>query len=142
MRPRKRILCAIENEQDLSICRFMLETNGYRALMASTIQQTIEVFANDYVDLVLVKFALAEDGDRLIVRLKQIEPHIPMILLADQRQVTSDICHADANIRRQCSAAELLERLKVMCTRKRGQRKGTSRPVQSVQPVVDVELSA
>ena len=108
MRSRKRILCAIENEQDLSICRFMLETNGYRALMASTIQQTIEVFANDYVDLVLVKFALAED----------------------------------ANIRRQCSAAELLERLKVMCTRKRGQRKGTSRPVQSVQPVVDVELSA
>ena len=55
--------------------------------------------------------------------LKQVEPHIPMILLADQRQVTSDICHADANIRRQCSVAELLERLKVMCTRKRAQKK-------------------
>ena len=35
MRPKKVILCVDDNEQDLSVLKFMLSTNGYRVLSAS-----------------------------------------------------------------------------------------------------------
>ena len=34
MRPKKVILCVDDNEQELSVLKFMLTTNGYRVLSA------------------------------------------------------------------------------------------------------------
>ena len=34
MRPKKTILCVDDNEQALSVRKFMLETRGYRVLTA------------------------------------------------------------------------------------------------------------
>ncbi len=36
MRPKKVILCVDDNEQELSVLKFMLTTNGYRVLAAKT----------------------------------------------------------------------------------------------------------
>ncbi len=35
MRPKKVILCVDDNEQELSVLKFMLVTNGYRVLAAT-----------------------------------------------------------------------------------------------------------
>jgi len=35
MRPKKVILCVDDNEQDLSVLKFMLVTNGYRVVAAT-----------------------------------------------------------------------------------------------------------
>src|SRR5208337_1952812 len=53
MRPKKVILCVDDNEQELSVLKFMLATNGYRVVSASTGQEAIGIFAEIQVDLVL-----------------------------------------------------------------------------------------
>ena len=42
MRPRKTILCVEDNEQVLSVRKFLLETRGYRVLAMSTAAEALE----------------------------------------------------------------------------------------------------
>ena len=133
MRPKKVILCVDDNEQELSVLKFMLSTNGYRVVSASTGQEAIGIFTATTVDLVLADFAMPQmDGSQLVSRLKQIASHVPMILLGDPQKMGSDIHPADALLaKKNCSAQELLERIKVISARKRGPRKGSIRVVQT-----------
>jgi CheY-like chemotaxis protein len=137
MRPKKVILCVDDNEQELSVLKFMLSTNGYRVVSASTGQEAIGIFAATTVDLVLADFAMPQmDGCQLVSRLKQIASHVPMILLGDPQKMGSEMHAADALLaKKSCSAQELLERIKLISARKRGPRKGSMRMAQ-------VELAA
>lgn len=129
MRPKKIILCVDDNEQELSVLAFMLATNGYRVLSALNAQEAIGMFAETAVDLVLSDFAMPQmNGDQLVHRLKQLAPHVPMILLGDPQKMGSDIHSADALLtKKNCTSQELLERIKTMSARKRGPRKGSVR---------------
>lgn len=129
MRPKKVILVVDDNEQDLSVLKFMLETNGYRVVSGSTGQEAISVFAEIQVDLVLADYAMPQmNGNQLVSRLKQMAPHVPMILLGDPQKTAGEIHAADALLgKKTCTSQELLERIKVMSARKRGPRKGTQR---------------
>lgn len=130
MRPKKVILCVDDNEQDLSVLRFMLSTNGYRVLAASNGQEAIAAFASaPQIDLVLADANMPHmSGGQIVERLKRMAAHVPMILLGDAPAVTGEIHAADAMLaRKNCSTQELLERIKVMSARKRGPRKGTQR---------------
>ncbi|MDE3147989.1 MAG: response regulator [Acidobacteriota bacterium] len=129
MRPKKVILCVDDNEQELSVLKFMLATNGYRVLSACTGQEAISVFLANSVDLVLAdSFMPQMNGKQLVDRLKQIAAHVPMILLGDPRASGGEIHAADALLaKKSCSSQELLERIKIMSARKRGPRKGTQR---------------
>jgi two-component system response regulator CpxR len=69
MRPKKVILCVDDNEQDLSVLKFMLSTNGYRVLAATNGAEAISIFGDNLVDLVLADFAMPQmTGDQLIRR--------------------------------------------------------------------------
>ena len=129
MRPKKVILCVDDNEQDLSVLKFMLATNGYRVVSATNGHEAIEAFAEIAVDLVLADFGMPQmNGNQLVDRLKQIAPHVPMILLGDPQRMNGEIHAADALVaKKHCSPQELLERIKVMSARKRGPRKGAQR---------------
>jgi len=129
MRPKKVILCVDDNEQELSVLKFMLATNGYRVVSATTGQEAIAIFGEIAVDLVLADFTMPQmNGDQLVSRLKQIASHIPMILLGDPQKMGGDLHAADALLaKKNISAQELLERIKVMSARKRGPRKGSVR---------------
>jgi len=129
MRPKKVILCVDDNEQDLSVLKFMLATNGYRVLSANNGQEAVGIFAENLVDLVLTDFAMPQmNGDQLVEQLKQIAAHVPMILLGDPQKMSGQMHSADALLaKRTCSPQELLERIKVMSARKRGPRKGMQR---------------
>ncbi len=129
MRPKKIILCVDDSEQELSVLKFMLATNGYRVVSASTGREAMGLFAEYQVDLVLSDFAMPEmNGSQLVDRLKRIAPHVPMILLGDPQKMGSDIHGADALLaKKNCRAQELLERIKTMSARKRGPRKGAPR---------------
>ncbi len=138
MRPKKVILCVDDNEQDLSVLKFMLSTNGYRVLSASTGQEALGIFQENLVDLVLADFSMPQmNGDQLVSKLKQIASHVPMILLGDPQKMNGQIHAADALVaKKSCSPQELLERIKVMSARKRGPRKGSQRVVHA--PVLAV----
>ena len=129
MRPKKVILCVDDNEQELSVLKFMLSTNGYRVLSATSGQEAIGIFAEIQADLVLADFAMPQmNGSQLVDRLKLIAGHVPMILLGDPQKMAGEMYAADALLaKKNCSPQELLERIKVMSARKRGPRKGTVR---------------
>ena len=134
MRPKKVILCVDDNEQELSVLKFMLSTNGYRVLAATNGQEAITLFSEaQQIDLVLADLSMPQmSGKQLIERLKRMASHVPMVLLGDAQAMGGDIHVADAMIaKKNCSAQELLERVKIMSARKRGPRKGTHR-VQTV----------
>jgi len=138
MRPKKIILCVDDNEQELSVLKFMLSTNGYRVMSASNGRDAIDIFADTAVDLVLSDYAMPQmNGDQLVHRLKQIASHVPMILLGDPQRMGDHLHGADALLaKKTCSSQELLERIKVMSARKRGPRKGT--PRMTAQPALAV----
>jgi CheY-like chemotaxis protein len=138
MRPKKVILCVDDNEQELSVLKFMLATNGYRVVSATNGQEAIGIFAGTPVDLVLADYAMPQmDGNQLVDRLKQIAPHVPMILLGDLQKMGSEIHAADALLaKKNCSTQELLERIRLMSARKRGPRKGTQRLAAAVELAV------
>lgn len=129
MRPKKVILCVDDNEQDLSVLKFMLSTNGYRVLPATNGQEAIAIFGDSAVDLVLVDFAMPQmNGDQLIRRLKQMAAHIPMVLLGEPQKMDGQIHAADALVsKKNCSPMELLDCIKQKSARKRGPRKGVQR---------------
>ena len=129
MRPKKIILCVDDNEQNLSVLKFMLVTNGYRVVSAPTGQEAIEIFKENPVDLVVADFGMPQmNGNQLVDRLKRLAPHVPMILLGDPQRPGSDIHAADALLaKKSYLPQELLERIKIMSARKRGPRKGAQR---------------
>ena len=129
MRPKKIILCIDDNEQELSVLKFMLSTNGYRVLAANSGQEAIAMFADAQVDLVLSDYAMPQmNGKQVAERLKRMAPHVPMILLGDPQAMGGEIHAADAVLaKKNCSPQELLERIKVMSARKRGPSKGAQR---------------
>ena len=138
MRPKKIILCVDDNEQDLSVLKFMLATNGYRVLSATNGQEAIGIFAETPVDLVLADFTMPQmNGSQLVDRLKQIATHIPMILMGDPQRMSGEMHGADALLaKKNCTSQELLERIKVMSARKRGPRKGSQRLISTVELAV------
>lgn len=138
MRPKKIILCVDDNEQDLSVLKFMLVTNGYRVLSAATGQEAIEIFSENSIDLVLADHGMPQmSGDQLVGRLKRIGSHVPMVLLGDPQKMIGQTHAADALLaKKTCSPQELLERIKVMSARKRGPRKGTQRLTPSAELAV------
>ena len=129
MRPKKVILCVNPNEQELSVLAFMLTTNGYRVLAASSAQEALAMFTGEQVDLVLADNVMPQmNGRQLVERLKRVAGHVPMILLGDPQAMGGEIHVADALLaKKNCPAQELLERVKVMSARKRGPRKGAQR---------------
>ena len=131
MRPKKVILLVNDNEQERSVLKFMLETNGYRVLTAHNGPLAIELFSETSVDLVMADHNLPQlNGCQLIERLKDIASHVPMLLVGDLQRISGQMHMADAVLaKKACSPLELLERIKIMSARKRGPRKGTVRQV-------------
>ena len=138
MRPKKVILCVDDNEQELSVLKFMLTTNGYRVVAATSGREAIDIFSGTPVDLVLADYSMQQmNGCQLVGRLKQIAAHVPMILRGDPQKMAGETHAADALLaKKNCSSHELLERIKVMSARKRGPRKGSQRMVPEVELAV------
>ncbi|MBW4027656.1 MAG: response regulator [Acidobacteria bacterium] len=133
MRPRKIILCVDDNEQALSVRKFMLETRGYRVLTATSGEQALELFRENAIDLVLSDLIMPQmDGNQLVERMKQISPEVPMIILSGSVKAYERASSADAFLPKgACTPLDVLERIRVMIARKRGPRKQhiTSQPL-------------
>lgn len=123
MRPKKVILCVDDNEQELSVLKFMLATNGYRVISAESGAAAVQAFSEYAIDLVLSDYSMPRmNGAQLLRRLKQIAPQVPMILLGDPQRV--DANDADAVMaKKHCSAQELLDRIKAMTIRSQVRKK-------------------
>jgi two-component system response regulator CpxR len=144
MRPKKTILCVDDNEQALSVRKFMLETRGYRVLTATSSEQALEIFREGGIDLVLSDLIMPlMDGNELVRRMKELAPEVPAILISGSVKAFDRANRADAFLPKgACSPVEMLERIRVMVARKRGPKKGHSlRPLLS-EPIEERESQA
>lgn len=135
MRPKKTILCVDDNEQTLSVRKFLLETRGYRVYTAINGQEAIATFSTTHIDLVLTDLGLPQmDGNVLIGHLKEIGPDVPMILTSDTVRAGERAHRADAFLAKGCcSPADLIERIRVMSARKRGPKKASAPMLPGIQ---------
>jgi two-component system response regulator CpxR len=134
MRPKKTILCVDDNEQALSVRKFLLETRGYRVLTAGSGERALELFREGGIDLVLSDLVMPYmDGNELVRRMKEMAPDVPTILLSGTVKAFDRANRADAFLPKgACSPVELLERVRIMVARKRGPKKGHGlRPVEA-----------
>jgi DNA-binding response OmpR family regulator len=120
---RKRILYVSASETDMRVMRYMLEIKGYRVIVATTGQQAIIAVSEALFDfdIALINFSMPNmNGIELVGRLKQIAPHIPMVILGDCKKVSGEMHRADAFLdKKTITSAELLERISAMIRRKR-----------------------
>jgi CheY-like chemotaxis protein len=129
MRPKKSILCVDDNEQLLSVRKFLLETRGcYRVIAVSNPQQALELLQTSLpgsLDLLLADLLMPQmDGNELVRRAKQLHPGLPAMIVSGTVTAFDRACHADAFLPKgACSPVELLEKVRVLVARKRGPRK-------------------
>jgi two-component system response regulator CpxR len=133
MRPRKTILCVEDNEQLLSVRKFLLETRGYRVLAMNSAAEALEYLQDatpGSVDLLLSDLIMpGMDGNELIRRAKQLMPGLPALLVSGTVTSFDRAAAADAFLPKgACAPAEVLDRIRILVARKRGPKK----QVQSV----------
>jgi two-component system, OmpR family, response regulator CpxR len=130
MRPKKVILCVDDNEQILAVRKFLLETRGYRVMIARSGEEAIEKFRPGGIDLVLGDLVMPQmDGNEMVRRMKEMSPEVPMILISGSVRAFERANRADAFLPKGASTpVEMLERIRMMIARKRGPRK-VLRPV-------------
>lgn len=138
MRPKKVILCIDDNDQALSVRKFVLETRGYRVLTAKNAEQAIELYDCGRVDLVISDLVMPHcNGNDLIMQLKEIAPWVPAVLVSGSIKQFDPTTRADAFLPKGASSPqELLERVRVLLVRKRGPKKMIiPPPAQERQPI-------
>jgi two-component system, OmpR family, response regulator CpxR len=136
MRPKKVILCVDDNEQSLSIRKFMLETRGYRVLIAGSGREAIDAFQQaGAVDLVLADLLMPEmDGAEVIRVLKELTPETPMILISGKVKMYEKGTRADMFLPKGTyPAVELLDKIRLLLVKKRGPKKTAPPDFTTVQ---------
>lgn len=128
MRPRKTILCVENNEQVLSVRKFMLETRGYRVLAmnhASAALEYLDGALPGSVDLLLADLLLpGMDGNELVRRARQMHPTLPTMLVSGTVSNFDRAAAADVFLPKgACTPAEMLDRIRLLVARKRGPKK-------------------
>jgi two-component system response regulator CpxR len=125
MRPKKTILCIDDNEQSLSIRKFMLETRGYNVITCQTAEDALRVFVKGGVDLILSDLVMPNtNGAELVRRIKSLSPETPAIIFSGSIKIYDKDLHADVFLPKGAYApTELLERIRVLLVRKRGPKK-------------------
>jgi two-component system response regulator CpxR len=138
MRPKKTILCVDDSEQVLSVRTFLLETRGYRVIALTNPYDAIETISQSLpgsIDLLLCDLVMPlMDGNELVRRAKQLHPCLPAMIVSGTVTAYDRAGRADVFLPKGgCSAAELLERVRILVARKRGPRK-MSLPVPAPAP--------
>lgn len=122
MKPKRTILCVDEDERALSIRKIMLETRGYRVVTCSEATRAVEALKIGGIDLILAEITTPRLGDvKLVDQLKSISPLTPTIVFSGAARTCSEDTLADVFLSKSnCSAAQLLDHIRMALVRKRG----------------------
>jgi CheY-like chemotaxis protein len=128
MRPKKTILCVDDNDTVLSVRTFLLETRGYRVIAVATPQEALATIANSLpgsIDLLLCDLIMPlMDGNELVRRAKELHPGLPAMIVSGTVTAYDRAGRADVFLPKGASSpVEMLERIRVLVTRKRGPKK-------------------
>jgi len=142
MRPKKTILCVDDNEQILSVRTFLLETRGYRVTAVGSSHEALAYIQNALpgsIDLLLCDLLMPQmDGNELVRRAKQLHPALPAMIVSGTVTAYDRAGRADVFLPKgACSAAEMLERIRILVARKRGPKKAMVPPLDPQSAMLD-----
>ncbi len=132
MRPKKRILLATANEVNGSVLKYMLEINRFAVKSTASAAEALETLQHETFDAMLCEWPLT-GIERLLDQAWTIDADMRSLVLAGSLREKPQSIIADAVLLRGgCSPAELIERLKVLCARKRGPKSVNKPPVSEM----------
>ena len=143
MRPKKTILCVDDNDQHLSIRKFMLETKGYNVITCTNGKDALEAFNKGGVDLILCDLMMPDmNGAEVVKMIKASSPETPAIIFSGKIKIYDKDLHADVFLPKGMYApTELLERIRLLTIRKRGPKKSRAAVVATTTTSTSVTSS-
>ena len=77
------ILCVDDEVSGLQLRKIILESRGYRVLIAACGAEGLKLFAEHPVDLVVLDFLMPEmKGDEVAEHMREIKPDVPIVMLS------------------------------------------------------------
>jgi CheY-like chemotaxis protein len=87
---RPLVLCVDDEVKGLAERKRLMEQQGYETLTAANGREGLELFANYEVDAVILDYQMpGSNGDAVAHRMKEIKPHVPILLLSGHQHLFS-----------------------------------------------------
>lgn len=93
MSPESHLILCVDDELiGLQVRKILLERAGYRVLTALDGPLGLEIFASEPVEVVVLDYSMpGMDGGEVAIRMRQVKPHIPILLLSAYVGLSSDV---------------------------------------------------
>jgi two-component system, OmpR family, response regulator CpxR len=113
------VLCVDDEIEALNLRKAMLETHGYRVLIAINAEEALKVFDCEEIDVVLTDHLLkGHTGTALAAEMKRRKPGVAVAIYSGVAQPPEDIEKADLFITKLVTPEELLTYLEATITAK------------------------
>jgi len=113
------VLCVDDEIEALNLRKAMLETHGYRVLIAINAEEALKVFDCEEIDVVLTDHLLkGQTGTALAAEMKLRKPGVEVAIYSGVAQPPEDIEKADVFITKLVTPEELLAYLEATITAK------------------------
>jgi DNA-binding response OmpR family regulator len=85
------ILCIDDEPDALALRRKLLETAGYRVLLATTPKEGIQLFRANRIDVVLLDYWMADMNGLLVAEeLRRANSNVPVVMLSGFRSILDE----------------------------------------------------
>lgn len=93
MKPASNLVLCVDDEQvGLRIRKILLERAGYRVLTAPDGPSGLAVFSAEPVEVVVLDYSMpGMHGGEVAVRMRQIKPQVPILLLSAYMGLSSEV---------------------------------------------------
>lgn len=86
------VLCVDDELIGLKVRKILLERSGYRVLTAPNGSAGLELFTNEPIDCVVLDYSMpGMNGGEVAAKMRQVKPHIPILLLSAYIGLPSDV---------------------------------------------------
>jgi two-component system, OmpR family, response regulator CpxR len=118
--PAGTVLCVDDELDALELRKKVLESRGYRVLIATNAQEALRFFDTEHIDLVLTDHLLrGQTGTALAAEMKRRKPDVAVAIYSGVAQTPEDIHQADIFITKLVTPEELLAYLEAILTAKK-----------------------
>lgn len=109
----KLVLCVDDELVGLQVRKILLERAGYQVLTASDGPSGLEIFSSEPVEAVVLDYSMpGMHGGEVAVKMRQIKPHIPILLLSAYMGLSAEVTSlVDLYMTKGEGAPVLLEKL-------------------------------
>ena len=106
------LLCVDDNETALHVRKLVLESAGYRVLVASDSATAMEIFSSSVVDIVVSDHFLQDGtGIELAAAMKKLKPDVPIVIISGLVDAPEGIEHADLFISKADTPPQMLQKI-------------------------------